>query len=93
MSGVSLALLGVLTEQRDYSRANAIYNVFYATGMLIGPPISGMLFERRGGETMMYHHAGMWITFVIFTVVFLYDDPAARRKRDGASTVSVRPAV
>lgn len=81
MSGVSLALTGIVTEARDYSRGNSIYNVFYASGMLIGPLISGLIFERFGGEKMLYHHAALWTAFVLFTVIFLLDDPAARRKR------------
>lgn len=81
MSGVSLALTGVVTEARDYSRGNSIYNVFYAAGMLIGPLVSGLIFERVGGEKMLYHHAGLWAAFVLFTVIFMLDDPAARRKR------------
>jgi MFS family permease len=79
MSPVSLALQGVVTKARDLSRANAIYNVFYAAGMLLGPPASSYLFQRYGGVTMIYHLAALWAAFVLFTVVFLYDDPAARK--------------
>ncbi len=81
MSPVSLALQGVVTKPADYSRANAIYNVFYATGMLMGPPISSLLFQRFGGEAMLYHLAGLWGAFVLFTVIYLYDDPAARQQQ------------
>lgn len=80
MSPVSLALQGVVTEKKDYSRANAIYNVFYAAGMLLGPPISSAIFGAKGGEAMLYHLAALWAVFVAFTVVFWADDPAARRK-------------
>jgi len=92
MSPVSLALQGVVTEPRDYSRANAIYNVFYAAGMLMGPPLSSLLFQRYGGEAMLYHLAALWTAFVLFTVVFMHDDPAARRKRGEAAAEAAAPA-
>lgn len=81
MSPVSLALQGVVTEKRNYSRANAIYNAFYAAGMLIGPPLSSLIFERKGGAAMLLHLAAMWVCFIVFTIVFYRDDPAATRKR------------
>jgi MFS family permease len=81
ISPVSLALQGVITDPRDYSRANAIYNAFYATGMLLGPPISGRIDSRVGGTTMLYHLAGLWTVFVLFTIIFARDDPAAQRRR------------
>lgn len=84
MSPVALALTGVVTHPVDYSRANSIYNVFYAGGMLMGPPIASLIFQRHGGEVMLYHLGGLWAVFVLFTVIFLYDDPAARRRRSEA---------
>lgn len=84
MSPVALALTGVVTHPVDYSRANSIYNVFYAGGMLMGPPITSVIFQRHGGEVMLYHLGGLWAVFVLFTVIFLYDDPAARRRRIAA---------
>jgi MFS family permease len=84
ISPVSLALQGVITAPRDYSRANAIYNVFYAAGMLLGPPISSSIYAARGGGPMLYHLAGLWIAFVLFTAAFFRDDPKAH---------AVRPAV
>lgn len=79
ISPLSLALQGVITPPADYSRANAIYNAFYAAGMLLGPPVSSRLFERWGGAAMLWHLAALWAAFVAFTVVFAKDDPAARR--------------
>ena len=38
ISPVSLALQGVVVERAHYARATSIYNVFYAAGMLLGPP-------------------------------------------------------
>jgi MFS family permease len=78
ISPVSLALQGVVTAPVDYSRSNAIYNAFYAGGMLFGPKVSGILFGRYGGGAMLLHLAGLWSVFVVFTVVFSRDDPAAR---------------
>ncbi len=79
ISPVSLALQGVITAPRDYGRANAIYNVFYAAGILLGPPVSSQLFARYGGAAMLFHLAARWTAFILFSVVFAADDPAARR--------------
>lgn len=79
ISPLSLALQGVVTAPGDYSRANAIYNAFYAAGMLLGPPVSSRLFDRWGGAAMLWHLAALWAAFVAFTLVFAGDDPAARR--------------
>ncbi|AKV04157.1 putative glucarate transporter [Labilithrix luteola] len=83
ISPLSLALQGVVTPEADLGLANSFYNAFYATGMLLGPPISGFLFMRWGGGTMLLHLAGMWALFVVLTVIFASDDPryAARRAR------------
>jgi MFS family permease len=81
ISPISLALQGHIAEPRDYSRSNAIYNVFYAAGMLIGPPISSAIFERAGGEAMLVHLAVLWASFVVFSLVFAKDDPFARGRR------------
>ncbi len=78
ISPVSLALQGVVCEKRDFSRATSIYNAFYAAGMLIGPPISSLLFQKLGGATMLIHLAGLWLAFVLFTLAFAGDDPASR---------------
>jgi MFS family permease len=76
ISPVSLALQGHVTDPRDYSRANAIYNACYAAGMLLGPPISGAIMTAKGGPAMLYHFAAMWTVFVVATIVFAADDPA-----------------
>lgn len=76
ISPVSLALQGVVTPKHDYSRSNAIYNVFYAAGMLLGPPVSSVLFRRFGGAGMLYHLAALWMAFVVFSTIFAADDPA-----------------
>jgi MFS family permease len=76
ISPISLALQGVLVSPLDYRRSNALYNVFYAAGMLSGPFISSRIFEHAGGSVMMLHLAGLWAAFVLFTIVFAADDPA-----------------
>jgi MFS family permease len=76
ISPVSLALQGVVTPKHEYSRSNSIYNVFYAAGMLLGPPISSVIFRHLGGAAMLYHLAALWLAFVIFATVFAADDPA-----------------
>jgi MFS family permease len=81
ISPVSLALQGVVTSPRDYGRSNSIYNAFYAAGMLFGPKVSSILFGRYGGGAMLYHLTALWVGFIVFTIVFAQDDPAASRAR------------
>jgi MFS family permease len=81
ISPVSLALQGVVTAKADYRRANAIYNAFYAAGILCGPKVTSVLFERWGGAVMLYHLAALWAAFCLFSVVYASDDPAAVRRR------------
>lgn len=89
ISPVSLALQGRIASRRDYARSNAIYNAFYAAGMLLGPPISSALFDRHGGGAMLYHLAGLWAAFVVFTLVFAKDDPATRGELAGPEQAAV----
>jgi MFS family permease len=79
ISPVSLALQGVVTPRQDYSRSNSIYNTFYASGMLLGPPVSSLFFRGYGGAGMLYHLAALWGAFVIFATVYAADDAKARR--------------
>ncbi len=88
ISPVSLALQGVVVESSSYGRANALYNGVYATGMLIGPPISSVIFQHSGGGAMLGHLAALWAAFVVFSIVFWRDDPAARRRAGEDSTGS-----
>jgi MFS family permease len=80
ISPVSLALQGVVTPKSDYSRATAVYNAFYAAGMLLGPPVSSALFGRYGGGAMLVHLAVLWAAFVAFSTLFYRDDPRAQRR-------------
>jgi MFS family permease len=79
ISPVSLALQGVVVDAASYGRANSLYNAFYAAGMLVGPPISSVFFEKLGGGAMLVHLAALWAAFVVFTIACWRDDPAARR--------------
>jgi MFS family permease len=79
ISPVSLALQGVISP--DHGRATALYNTFYAVGILLGPLISSVIFETYGGAAMLYHLAALWTAFVIFSLVFYKDDPAVLRLR------------
>jgi MFS family permease len=87
ISPVSLALQGVISS--EYSRATAIYNAFYAAGMLLGPPISSRIFPAYGGAAMLFHLAALWAVFVLFSLLFYRDDPAVAR-RAGATTEAGR---
>jgi MFS family permease len=79
ISPVSLALQGVVVNAASYGRANSLYNGVYAAGMLLGPPVSSLLFARLGGGAMLFHLAALWAAFVAFSIVCWRDDPAARR--------------
>jgi len=90
ISPVSLALQGAVVAPREYARANAVYNASYATGMLVGPPISSLVYARGGGGVpMLLHLAALWATFIVLTWVFRRDDPAAVR----SSSVRAAPWV
>ncbi len=78
ISPVSLALQGVITKRHEIAKANAIYNTFYAAGMLMGPPLSGLIFEHVGGRAMILHFSLLWLAFALFATIFAKDDPAAR---------------
>jgi MFS family permease len=93
ISPVSLALQGVVTDRANLSRSNGIYNAFYAGGMLLGPALSGQLFERYGGAVMLEHLAAMWGGFVVFCIVFRRDDPASARGRTSGLALAVTSAT
>ena len=92
ISPVSLALQGVIVQPQDYSRSNAIYNVFYAAGMLMGPLASSYIFASSGGRAMLVHLAIMWTAFVLFTWVFANDDPRRLAARSLTSALAAREA-
>ncbi|MBW2546836.1 MAG: MFS transporter, partial [Deltaproteobacteria bacterium] len=82
ISPVSLALQGVSLRPEDYSRGTSIYNTFYALGMLFGPMISANIFQQYGGAMMLYHLVALWAGFILFSVVFYRDDPAAQQRQE-----------
>jgi MFS family permease len=86
ISPVSLALQGAVVAPPDYSRANAIYNAFYASGMLLGPIISGTIFSHYRGVIMLAHLAVLWSAFVVFASIFRADDPVQRERRAQLAT-------
>jgi len=75
MPPLSLALQGVIAKPSEYAQSNSIFNVFFATGLLLGPLMSGFAFERWGGETILYLFAALWAAFVWVSWVFRRDDP------------------
>jgi MFS family permease len=79
ISPVSLALTGVISP--EHGRATALYNSFYAVGILLGPLFSSIIFEAYGGAAMLFHLAALWSAFVLFSLVFAKDDPAVLRLR------------
>jgi MFS family permease len=89
ISPVSLALQGVVVDAGSYARANSVYNGLYALGMLVGPPVSSLLFQGLGGGAMLGHLAALWVAFVVFTLVFAKDDPAVGRARERAQAASL----
>ena len=91
ISPVSLALQGVVVDPASYGRANSIYNGVYAAGMLLGPPISSLLFARYGGGAMLGHLAALWAGFVLFTIVCWRDNPATRRAQGSRELVVEEP--
>jgi MFS family permease len=88
ISPVSLALQGVIVEHTEYSRATALYNAFYAAGMLMGPPVSSLIFAEHGGAAMLFHLAALWFAFFLFTIAFRHDDPAARKVEPVTTTTA-----
>lgn len=79
VSPVSLALQGIVIPEADLPRAGGMYNAAYAFGMLVGPPVSGLLFHHYSGRTMITHFVVLWSVFVLLTVIFRRDDPRVLR--------------
>ena len=75
MPPLSLALQGVIARPDEYTRTNSIFNVFFASGLVIGPFLTGRVFHAFGGEAMLWLFAGLWAGFVVLSVVFRRDDP------------------
>ncbi len=80
---IALALQGVIARPVEYTRTNSIFNVFFSSGLLLGPLATGFL-RDEGGDGILYLFAGLWITFVILSLIFRTDDPRVARSREGA---------
>lgn len=72
---LSLALQGLISTPAEYPRTNAIFNLFFASGLVVGPLITGEVFERFGGRSMVLLFASVWAGFVVLSLVFRKDDP------------------
>lgn len=73
---LSLALQGKTALPGEYSKANAVFNAFYASGLLLGPKVSSLIYDAYGGEAMVLHFAGLWAVFIVGSLVYRRDDPA-----------------
>lgn len=78
MAPISLALQGVIARPEEYTRSNSIFNVFFASGLLLGPLVSGHVMAAFEGDSLLYLFAGMWTLFIVFSLIFRTDDPRAR---------------
>lgn len=78
MPPLSLALQGVIAKPVEYTRTNSIFNVFFASGLVVGPYLSGRVFRAYGGEAMLWLFAALWAVFVLISLVFRKDDPATQ---------------
>jgi len=75
MPPLSLALQGVIAQPAEYPRSNAIFNVFFASGLVIGPLVTGRVFAALGGSAILFLFAGLWVFFVAVSLVFRTEDP------------------
>ncbi len=84
---LSLALQGAIADPSEYARSNSIFNVFFATGLLLGPFVTGRLFfDALGPESILYLFAGLWGALVVVGWVFRHDDPAVARRASGRTS-------
>ena len=73
--------------------------VSVGTGVFVGT-LSGIVRDKlwekvsgdtaEGGAVMLYHLAALWCGFVVFSLVFFSDDPAALRRRGALTDSAVR---
>jgi predicted MFS family arabinose efflux permease len=77
---IALALQGVIARPVEYTRTNSIFNVFFSSGLLLGPLATGYL-RDAGGDGILYLFAGLWISFVILSWLFRADDPRVARRQ------------
>lgn len=77
---IALALQGVIARPTEYTRSNSVFNVFFSSGLLLGPLCTGFL-RDAGGDGIIYLFASLWLTFVVLSWVFRADDPRVARER------------
>jgi len=82
MPPLSLALQGVIVCPAEYPRSNAIFNVFFGCGLVVGPFVTGRVFGAQGGGAILFLFAALWAVFVIVSLVFRGDDPRVRGRRN-----------
>ena len=75
MPPLSLALQGVIAKPDEYTRTNSIFNVFFASGLVIGPFLTGRIFHAFGGSAILWLFAALWAGFVALSLAFRADDP------------------
>lgn len=85
---LSLALQGAIARPTEYARSNSIFNVFFATGLLTGPFVTGQLSHALGREVILYLFAALWSAMIVFSLVFRRDDPATRKAAPAESEVT-----
>jgi MFS family permease len=89
---LSIALQSVIAEPRDYNRSNALLNVSYGLGTLLGPLVSAYVYHEYskgpngtkvplGGELLFWQLAVLWVVVLLVTSVFRRDDPSFRPRR------------
>ncbi len=76
---LSLALQGSIARPDEYARSNSIFNVFFASGLLLGPLITGRVSEAFDRTAILWLFAALWGAMAIVSIVFRRDDPAASR--------------
>ncbi len=79
MPPLSLALQGVISTPAEYPRSNAIFNVFFATGLVLGPLATGHVFTSFGGNAIVALFAAVWAVFALLSLLFRKDDPRLAR--------------
>lgn len=84
MAPISLALQGVIARPEEYTRSNSIFNVFFASGLLLGPLVAGHLMTAVDDEALIYLFAVMWSVFIVASLFFRRDDPRAQGERRAA---------
>jgi predicted MFS family arabinose efflux permease len=78
---LSLALQGAIANPDEYERSNSIFNVFFATGLLMGPFLTGRVSETMGRASIIEVFASLWIVMIVLSLIFRKDDPATRSSK------------